>query len=147
VGRQIRLRPLVFVASTLAAASLGLITTAAIRTRQATDKLAAGDPQAAASEARSALKLNDRDLGSYYVLAAAFARNDQYGDARATLIRAASLEPHNFVPEALLGDLAVRRRDLAAAALAYRRASALNPRNAELRSNARRTAQQARAAG
>ena len=62
----------------------------------------------------------------------AYARLDDYSGARATLQIAARREPHNYVPPALLGDLAMRRGYYRLAAAEYRRALALNPRDPEL---------------
>jgi Flp pilus assembly protein TadD len=53
------------------------------------------------------------------------------------LLAAAALEPHNYVPPALLGDLAVRRGDLAVARAAYARALVLNPRDPTIQTDVR----------
>jgi Flp pilus assembly protein TadD len=59
------------------------------------------------------------------------------GGARAALLEATRREPHDFVTWALLGDLAVRRGDLAQARRDYGRASELNPRGPGLESLAK----------
>jgi hypothetical protein len=84
-------------------------------------------PAQAVLEANRSLELNPERLETYYVKSAAYARLDDYGAARAVLRRAVQTEPHAYVPWVLLGDLAVRRGDLAQARRNYRRASALNP--------------------
>jgi Tfp pilus assembly protein PilF len=92
----------------------------------------AADPRAALAGTRSALRLDDSRPETYYTRAAAFARLGDYPDARATLLEAVRIEPLNYVPWALLGDLATRRGAAAAASAAYRRAAALDSRDAAL---------------
>jgi Flp pilus assembly protein TadD len=70
--------------------------------------------------------------------AAGFARLHAFAPTLADVKRAIALEPRNWVTWALLGDLLTRRGDRARARSAYRRAVALNPRNADLRSALRR---------
>lgn len=98
---------------------------------QARDRVAE-EPAEALRSANRALRLNADSMEAHYVKAAAYARLDQYAASRATLREAAAREPHNFVPHVLLGDLAVRRGDLAQAARDYRRAAELNPRDRSL---------------
>ena len=90
------------------------------------------DPARAFEKAEDSLGLNAASLPTYYIKAAAYARFNRSGDARRTLEYAASLEPHDFVPWVLMGDLSVRRGDIEAARTAYGRASKLNPQDAEL---------------
>ena len=90
------------------------------------------------AKANDALALNADSLPTYYLKAAAYARLDDYLRARATLLAATRREPHDFVTWALLGDIALRRGDRAAAARSYRRARALNPRDQELAAQLRR---------
>jgi hypothetical protein len=89
--------------------------------------LLASDPRGALRETQQALRLNDSHIEDYYTRAAAFARLDDYPDARDTLLEAVRTEPLNFVSWALLGDLATRRGDMTHAASAYGRARALDP--------------------
>jgi Flp pilus assembly protein TadD len=91
----------------------------------------------AIAKADDSLALDDEALATYYVKAAAYARLDDYGRARATLLEATRREPHDFVTWGLLGDLAVRRGEMAQARRAYGRASRLNPRSAPLAALAR----------
>ena len=91
------------------------------------------DPREALDHAEDALRLEHDSLDSLYVQAAALARLNQYEPARLTLLGAARLEPNDYVPWALLGDLASRRGDLTEARRDYARASDLNPRDEELR--------------
>jgi UDP-GlcNAc:undecaprenyl-phosphate/decaprenyl-phosphate GlcNAc-1-phosphate transferase len=115
---------------------VGISTLAQHDRAQARESLAS-DPVAAIRHAKDSLALNDDSLPAYYVKAAAYARLDRYADARATLLEASKREPHDFVPWGLLGDLAVRRGDLAQARRDYRHAARLNPRDEELERLAR----------
>lgn len=90
------------------------------------------DPRRALAQAEDSLSLNDESLPAYYAKAAALARMDDYAGARAALREATRREPHDFVTWGLLGDLALRRGDLAQARRDYGRASQLNPRDAGL---------------
>lgn len=90
------------------------------------------NPQLALSKARDSLELNDEATEAYFLVAAAHARSNRYQAARGALIEATRREPHNFLPWALLGDLAVRRGDLRQARAAYARAHELNPRDSTL---------------
>jgi tetratricopeptide (TPR) repeat protein len=92
----------------------------------------ARSPQQAITTLQKARSLDPYSLTTLYSLAAAYARLDDYADARRTLLAAAAREPSNYVPPALLGDLAVRRGDVAVARAAYARALALNPRDSML---------------
>lgn len=93
----------------------------------------AAEPAVAIERADAALRLVPDDLPVLYLKAAALARLDRYEDARAVLNQAVRAEPHDFVPHALLGDIAVRRGDIDTARGDYRRASELNPLSEELR--------------
>jgi tetratricopeptide (TPR) repeat protein len=90
------------------------------------------DPIHALAKANQSLTLNSNAIETHYLKAAAYARLDDYRRARSVLLRATALEPHNFVPWALLGDVAVRRQDLRAARAWYTRAWRLNPRDTTL---------------
>jgi tetratricopeptide (TPR) repeat protein len=125
---------------TLAAslAVLGLIAASVgrqyVATRYAQSGMAqvARSPRTALSTLRHAAQLDPESLTTLYSLASAYARLDDYAGARATLLMAARREPHNYVPPALLGDLAMRRGYYRRAVGDYRRALALNPRDPTL---------------
>jgi Flp pilus assembly protein TadD len=105
---------------------------AATRYQQAGAAEVARSPRAAISTLAEAQKLDPDSLETLYSLAASYAREDNYARARDTLLLAAAREPDNYVPPALLGDLALRRGDTSLAAVEYRRALALNPTDPEL---------------
>ena len=94
------------------------------------------DPREALAKAADSLDLNDESLPAYYAQAAAYARLNDYEHARASLVEATRREPHDFVPRALLGDLAVRRGDERQARREYRRALRLNPNDSGLKESA-----------
>jgi tetratricopeptide (TPR) repeat protein len=81
---------------------------------------------------RTAARLDPYSVDTLYSLAAAYARLDDYQRAREAVLLAAAREPFNYVPPALLGDLAMRRGDFGVAAREYRRALTLNPRDVQL---------------
>jgi tetratricopeptide (TPR) repeat protein len=89
----------------------------------------ASSPRAALGGLQTAAQLDPYSLRTLYTIASAYARLDDYADARATLLVAQRREPHNYVPPALLGDLAMRRGDYALAEVEYGRAVSLNPRD------------------
>jgi len=101
---------------------------------------AAVKPLAALDKIEESLSLNPDSVQAYYAKSSALARLDAYVPARAAVLEAIRLEPHNYVSWALLGDLATRRGDISAATRAYRRAASLNPRDVELRLLASRPA-------
>jgi hypothetical protein len=107
--------------------------TLAFRLQEKAQDQVATEPLKAVGTVQESLSLNPDSLQAYYVKAAALARLDDYPSARAALLEAIDREPHNYVTWALLGDLTTRRGDIPAAVRAYRRASTLNPRDAELR--------------
>ena len=94
-------------------------------------------PVAARDAARSALKLEPDAPDTYYVLAAAQARGNDYSGARATLRELSRRKPHDFIAPALMGDLALRRGDLDTARSDYKRALHLNPRSSALQASLR----------
>lgn len=102
----------------------------------ARDRLSS-DPVEALRLANQSLAFNDDSLLALYVKSAAYARLGRYRPARGALVEATELEPHDHLPWALLGDLAVRRGDFATARRTYRRASELNPRSKPIRALAR----------
>lgn len=110
-------------------------------------ELVASHPLRALQTLSSAETLDPWSLDTQYAVAAAYARLDNYSGARAALLRAAQLEPENFVPSALLGDIATRAGDPGAALVAYRRALRLDPHEPVLRralARARRAVARAR---
>ena len=116
----------------LAAASLGRHYSADVYAERARDALPR-DPAGALRASAASLELNPYAVETLYTRAAAYARLDDYARARDALMRAAAREPLNFVPWALLGDLAARRQENGQARAAYRRAVRLNPRDRQLR--------------
>jgi Flp pilus assembly protein TadD len=90
------------------------------------------DPAEAIAKARDSRRLNDERMSTYYLESAAWARLGDYRRARAALGEATRREPHDFLPWALLGDLATRRGDDAQAVRDYRHAVSLNPRDPTL---------------
>ncbi|MDQ6811062.1 MAG: O-antigen ligase family protein, partial [Actinomycetota bacterium] len=86
-------------------------------------------PARALADANRSLGIDADAPQSYYVKAAALARFDQAPAAEAALVRALAREPGNFVTWTLLGDIAVRRRNLGVAKRDYAHARELNPRN------------------
>ena len=94
-------------------------------------------PARAITEADRSLRLDREAVPTYYVKAAAQARFGRGAAAERTLLQAAAKEPSDFVTWALLGDLAVRRGQLARAGAYYERGVELNPRDRSLRELAR----------
>jgi cytochrome c-type biogenesis protein CcmH/NrfG len=90
-------------------------------------------PADALREADRALRVDPEAIRAYWVKSAALARFGEAAASRAALEEAARREPGNYVTWALLGDLAVRAGEPAHAERLYRRALALNPRDADLR--------------
>jgi O-Antigen ligase len=87
------------------------------------------DPVRALRLANDALALNGDSLSTHYMKSAAYARLGRYRPARATLLQATRIEPHNPQPWALLGDLAVRRGAFKVAKIDYGRAARLDPKD------------------
>jgi hypothetical protein len=130
-GRPLWSRPLVAVgvAVAIAAGAYSIARPAlALKLRSDGHDRLTSDPAAAIRDARDSLALDDEPVATYYLEAAGYARLDLYRQARAALREAVRREPHNYVTWALLGDLARRHGDRAAARSAYRRAHQLNPR-------------------
>ncbi len=84
-------------------------------------------PVRALQRLRTAEQLDPWSLATQYAVASAYASLDDYPAARAALRRAEQLEPGNYVPPALLGDIATRAGDERAAVSDYRRALLLDP--------------------
>jgi tetratricopeptide (TPR) repeat protein len=116
------------IAAVAAAYSVGRLAIADRYRIDARDELRS-DPVEALRLANQSLAFNDQSLPALHVKAAAYARLGRYRAARRAILQATRLEPHDHLPWALLGDLAVRRGDFATARRAYRRASELNPKS------------------
>jgi UDP-GlcNAc:undecaprenyl-phosphate/decaprenyl-phosphate GlcNAc-1-phosphate transferase len=105
--------------------------------QQRAENRLADNPLQAIREANRSLRLDSENPDTYYIKAAALARFNQADPAQATLRKALTKEPDNFVTWTLLGDLAVRRGRFAEAQRNYRRALALNPEDAGLKALAK----------
>jgi hypothetical protein len=121
------------VAVALLVASIGRQYAADWYRRDARDALASGQATLATDRADRALSLNPESLESHYLLAGALARMGDYDGAVIWLRKAAKKESENYLPWALLGDLAVRHGELNLAARRYAIASRLNPLDPTLR--------------
>jgi uncharacterized protein HemY len=97
--------------------------------RTSAEDIVATEPLEALREVGRSQSFDDQSVDAYYIQAAAFAQLDGYDDARGALAQAAALEASNPVPWALLGDLAVRRRDFDQARADYAEAQRRDPRN------------------
>jgi hypothetical protein len=86
-------------------------------------------PLAAISTLHTAEQLDPYSVTTLYSISSAYARLDDYPAARDALLDAAKIEPDNYVPPALLGDLALRRGDIRVARAEYAQALELNPRD------------------
>jgi hypothetical protein len=124
------------VAVLAAADSIGRIAAADHYRIEGRDKLQS-DPVDALRLSNRALALNDESVPALYIKSAAYARLGSYRGARAALRRAVQLEPHNPLPWALLGDIAVRRGNFRAAKRAYEQSVRLNPKDNLVRSLAK----------
>lgn len=89
--------------------------------------LVSNHPVQALRKLRTAEQLDPWSQQTQYAVASAYARLNDYPAARAALTRATQLEPENYVPPALLGDIATRAGDKRVALAAYRRALRLDP--------------------
>jgi UDP-GlcNAc:undecaprenyl-phosphate GlcNAc-1-phosphate transferase len=92
------------------------------------------NPAKAVSDANSALRVDGDVVDTYYLKAAALARENNAAGAVATIVQAIHKEPRTFVAWALLGDLQVRLGHLAEAGRMYAEAHALNPLDPSLKS-------------
>ena len=122
----------VLAALALVAASIGR-QYAASRYETSGGAKAQTEPVAAIHSLQTAEQLDPYSLQTLYDIASAYAALDDYPDARTALLAAERREPQNYVPPALLGDLATRRGDYRQAFAAYSRASKLDPRDPEVR--------------
>jgi O-Antigen ligase/Tetratricopeptide repeat len=109
------------------AASLGRQYVAALYSNSG-HGLVSKDPVQALQKLKTAEQLDPWSMQTQYAVASAYAHLNDYGAARDALVHAQQLEPENYVPPALLGDIATRAGDHATAATAYRRALKLDPR-------------------
>jgi hypothetical protein len=89
--------------------------------------LVSTQPVRALKTLRTAEQLDPWSLQTQYAVASAYARLNNYAAARVALVHAEGLEPENYVPPALLGDIATRAGDQATALAAYHRALRLDP--------------------
>jgi O-Antigen ligase len=96
--------------------------------------LADGRPRVAIADATRALDYDSSSVPALVLRAAGFARLHDFVPTLADLTRAIAVEPHNWVPWALLGDLLTRRGDRTGARSAYAHAVALDPREPSLQS-------------
>jgi UDP-GlcNAc:undecaprenyl-phosphate GlcNAc-1-phosphate transferase len=98
----------------------------------AQESLARSAPADAVVLADRSIRLDGYGVDAYYLRSAGLEQLGRAREARAALMDALDREPRNFVSWALLGDFEARAGDPSAARRAYRRASALTPRDAEL---------------
>jgi cytochrome c-type biogenesis protein CcmH/NrfG len=113
------------------AASLGRQYVAALYSNSG-QGLVSKDPVQALQKLKTAEQLDPWSMQTQYAVASAYAHLNDYGAARDALLHAQQLEPENYVPPALLGDIATRAGDQATATAAYRRALKLDPREPAL---------------
>lgn len=110
----------------LVAASLGRQYVAVLYSNSG-QALETSKPLTALTRLRTAEQLDPWSMQTQYAVASAYARLDDYDAARAALLDAETLEPENYVPPALLGDISTRAGDRSAALADYRRALSLDP--------------------
>jgi len=127
-ARRVAATVVVLAATAAAALAVGRMAASEYLLQEGRDELTS-DPPEALRLANESLELNDDALSTLYLKSAAYARLGNYPKARAALLEATRVKPHDSLPWALLGDLAVRRRELRRARGYYRRASRLNPRS------------------
>jgi O-antigen ligase len=138
-GQAVRIVGLVVLA--LAAASVGRQYVANRYTASGAGNIAQ-NPRGAIGTLRKAARLNPYSMSTLYDISSAYAKLDDYQQARDALLVAQQTEPSNYVPPALLGDLAMRRGDYAVAVASYRRASQLDPNDSGVETSLQ-TAEQA----
>jgi hypothetical protein len=131
-GRSTAVRVLLSVGIVVAATTVGRALLSTHYLDQGKSALG-GNPVQAIRKANDSLAFNGDSVQALYLKSAGYARIGDYRRSRAALLEATRLEPHSFVPWALLGDLAVRHDELGVAQRAYARASHLNPQNGYLR--------------
>ncbi len=116
----------------LVAASLGRQYVAVLYSNSG-QALVPSRPVDALRRLQTAEQLDPWSMQTQYAVASAYAKLDDYGAAQAALSNARQLEPENYVPPALLGDIATRAGDRKEALADYRRALALDPLEPALR--------------
>jgi predicted Zn-dependent protease len=121
----------------LLAASLGRQYVATLYSNSG-QELVTKKPVKALHKLRTAEQLDPWSMQTQYAVASAYARLNDYAAARTVLVHAEQLEPENYVPPALLGDIATRAGEQTTALAAYRRALALDPREPTLQQVVRR---------
>jgi len=132
-GRRALIAPAaIVILVAFAAAGIGRLTLTDHYERAAQDALAR-DPRDALARTRDAAALWSATVDGAVTAAAAHARLGDYGSARAQLEAAARQAPSDFLPHALLGDLALRRGDRALALRDYAAALRRNPRDPRIR--------------
>jgi len=136
LGRPAALAAVAALVIVLAGASLSRQELSQVFEQRARAALA-DDPARALREAERSLRLDGTSIEGHYIKAAALARFNRANEAERELLRAAANEPSDFVTWTLLGDLSVRRANLARAAAYYARGARLNPRDAGLSALAR----------
>jgi len=94
----------------------------------------AHNPAGAIRTLATAESLDPFSLQTLYSISSAYARLDDYPAARQALLIAERKEPDNYVPPALLGDLATRKGYERVALSEYRRALRLDPHEPALQS-------------
>ena len=115
----------------LLAASLGRQYVATLYSNSG-QALVTKNPLKALHKLRTAEQLDPWSMQTQYAVASAYARLNDYAAARTVLRHAEQLEPENYVPPALLGDIATRADDPSTTLAAYRRALRLDPREPTL---------------
>jgi tetratricopeptide (TPR) repeat protein len=110
----------------LIAASLGRQYVATLYSNSG-QSLVSRHPVKALQKLRTAEQLDPWSMQTQYAVASGYARLNDYAAARDALLRAEQLEPENYVPPALLGDIATRAGDHVTALASYRRALRLDP--------------------
>jgi hypothetical protein len=110
----------------LLAASVGRQYVASRYTTSGSSQVAT-HPRQAIGTLREAARLDPDSMSTLYEIASAYAVLDDYQQARDALLVAEQTQPSNYVPPALLGDLAMRRGAYAGALSAYQHAAQLDP--------------------
>jgi hypothetical protein len=110
----------------LLAASVGRQYVGSRYTASGTEQVAT-HPRQAIGTLQEAARLDPYSMSTLYEIASAYAKLDDYQQARDALLVAEQKQPSNYVPPALMGDLAMRRGSYAVAVASYRHAAQLDP--------------------